>query len=326
MTNIYLVRHAEAEGNLYRRVHGQFESRLTANGLRQVAALERRFAELPVDACYASDLLRTQLTARAVYLPKALPLRLDPGFREIHFGVWEDQPFGWLFRHDPAGMDAFYHDPLHWHVEGGETFEEYTARFLEAMTRAAEANAGKTIAIFTHGAILRGVCLKLFPAAQADQFKNTSVSLLHYDGGAYSFSYLNDSSHLDAPCRKPAGKNQNLWFRPGIPSLPGLELPEHSGTVFTAMLEDSPVGCLCLSACSEDTGQMDYMVLCPEKRGQNLAVQLLGQAVFYFRAQGKRRMVFRLPQNDEAMAALCRRLSLPVDETGVCELDLRLTM
>ena len=29
MTTIYLIRHAEAEGNLYRRVHGWYDSLIT---------------------------------------------------------------------------------------------------------------------------------------------------------------------------------------------------------------------------------------------------------------------------------------------------------
>ena len=39
MTRVYIVRHGEAEGNIYRRIHGQYDSNLTDNGLRQVAAL-----------------------------------------------------------------------------------------------------------------------------------------------------------------------------------------------------------------------------------------------------------------------------------------------
>ena len=42
MTKIYLIRHAEAEGNIYRRMHGQYDSRITPNGMRQIAALEKR--------------------------------------------------------------------------------------------------------------------------------------------------------------------------------------------------------------------------------------------------------------------------------------------
>ena len=40
MTTIYLVRHGEAEGNAFRRIHGQYDSMLTPTGFRQVEALK----------------------------------------------------------------------------------------------------------------------------------------------------------------------------------------------------------------------------------------------------------------------------------------------
>ena len=36
MTTIYLIRHGEAEGNAFRRTHGQYDSILTPNGFRQL--------------------------------------------------------------------------------------------------------------------------------------------------------------------------------------------------------------------------------------------------------------------------------------------------
>ena len=47
MTTIYLIRHAEAEGNVFRRIHGQYDSCVTPNGRRQIAALAQRFAGIP---------------------------------------------------------------------------------------------------------------------------------------------------------------------------------------------------------------------------------------------------------------------------------------
>ena len=94
MTTLYLIRHAEAEGNLYRRIHGWYDALVTPNGLRQIEALEGRFAGVPVDAVYSSDLYRTKTTAKAVYLPKGLSLHTDPGLREVHMGDWEDHPWG----------------------------------------------------------------------------------------------------------------------------------------------------------------------------------------------------------------------------------------
>ncbi|MCM1149955.1 MAG: histidine phosphatase family protein, partial [Butyricicoccus sp.] len=39
MTKIYLIRHAEAEGNIYRRAHGWYDGRVSAKGRRQIDAL-----------------------------------------------------------------------------------------------------------------------------------------------------------------------------------------------------------------------------------------------------------------------------------------------
>ena len=77
MTTIYLIRHAEAEGNLYRRIHGWYDALVTENGLRQIQALEQRFQGEHFDAVWSSDLYRTCTTARAVYEPRGLELRTD---------------------------------------------------------------------------------------------------------------------------------------------------------------------------------------------------------------------------------------------------------
>ena len=52
MTTIYLIRHAEADGNLYRRAHGWYDSVITDRGYRQIAALAKRFASTrPLTRC-----------------------------------------------------------------------------------------------------------------------------------------------------------------------------------------------------------------------------------------------------------------------------------
>ena len=162
MTTIYLIRHAEAEGNVYRRLHGQYNSMITPNGKKQIAALQKRFENVHIDAVYASDLRRTCTTAEAVYLPKNLPLHKEPRFRELHCGVWENHPFGWLDHSDPERNRAFSHDPQHWAVEGSERFETYTGRFLSALDEVARRHDGQTVAIFSHGMVLRGVQQRLF--------------------------------------------------------------------------------------------------------------------------------------------------------------------
>ena len=67
MTTIYLIRHAEAEGNRYRRAHGWYNSTITDRGYHQIAALAKRFADTKFDAVYSSDRFRTMITALAIY-------------------------------------------------------------------------------------------------------------------------------------------------------------------------------------------------------------------------------------------------------------------
>ena len=65
MTKIYLIRHAEAEGNLYRRIQGHWDGSITPLGLQQIDALAQRFRREHIDALYCSDLSRAKQLAQA---------------------------------------------------------------------------------------------------------------------------------------------------------------------------------------------------------------------------------------------------------------------
>ena len=150
MTRLYLIRHAEAEGNIYRMAHGHHNGLITNDrGYQQIDALRERFRDVPIDAVYASDLYRTQITARAIWLPKALPLHLEPSFREIRLGVWEDQTWQELRNRYPEEMDHFSSRLDLWRAEGAETAQQLVDRFIPALRRVAEAHDGGTVAVFS---------------------------------------------------------------------------------------------------------------------------------------------------------------------------------
>ena len=93
MTRIYLVRHAEAEGNLFRLVQGHFNGIITKRGYDQIMALRRRFEGVQIDAVYSSDLFRARTTARAISEPRGLEIRQRRELREMHLGWWEGHPW-----------------------------------------------------------------------------------------------------------------------------------------------------------------------------------------------------------------------------------------
>jgi 2,3-bisphosphoglycerate-dependent phosphoglycerate mutase len=301
MTRIYLVRHAEAEGNAYRRIHGQYDSRITPNGLRQVDALRARFQDIPIDACYASDLNRTCVTARAVYLPKGLELRRDRRLREVNLGRWEDIPFGWLERFEPERMTQFNKEPQLWSVKDSETFPEYTQRFLTALREAAEENDEKTIAVFTHGCVLRGVQYLLSGNEWPPYCDNTAVSLLDYENGAFQIEYLNDSSHLSDEISTFA---RQKWWRAGGDRRDFNMWFETEGETSYAVLRDRRVGHIRVSGrgCEKGELRIENIFLEESHRGRALGAQLLGQAVSLARKMDCGTLVAAVP--DEMRRAL----------------------
>lgn len=214
MTTIYLIRHAEAEGNLYRRLHGQYDSMVTPNGHRQIEALRRRFEDVQIHACYASDLTRACQTAQAICRNHRLRLRREPGFREIQCGVWEDESFGTLEYREPQQMYRFNQDMWTWQVPGSETFAQAVERFIKSLRQVAQTHENQTVAIFTHGAVLRAVQAELFftreAAKRSGHCDNTGVSRVLYQNGEFMLDYLNDNSHLDVSISTLARQS---WWR-----------------------------------------------------------------------------------------------------------------
>ena len=95
-TTVYIIRHAEAEGNVYRRCHGQYNALLTTRAYKQLPYLAKRFEDVPLAAVYSSDLFRARVTAQAVAEPHHLSVETRPVLREIDMGDWEDIPWAEL--------------------------------------------------------------------------------------------------------------------------------------------------------------------------------------------------------------------------------------
>jgi probable phosphoglycerate mutase len=229
MTTIYLVRHAEAEGNLYRRVHGWYNSLITENGFAQIGALEERFRDIEINAVYSSDLYRTMTTARAVYGPKNLPLNTDPGLREMNLGNWEDMTFGFVRRRWPEELDRFNRTDPTWTAPNGENFYQLGERLEQTVRRLAARHPDQTIALFSHGMAIRQLIalVKGLPPEKWDDVPhgdNTAVTCLIWDGERLSIVFEQDNSHLpkeistlarQAWWRKSGkAKDVNLWYWP----------------------------------------------------------------------------------------------------------------
>ena len=118
MTELYLIRHTQAEGNLYRMMQGHWDGDITALGRAENDLLSERFRNIPLDAVYSSDLKRAVLTAEACARGKGIAVQPDRRLRELDLGLWETQFFGNVTSSSPEEVEKFLHSPGEWHVEG----------------------------------------------------------------------------------------------------------------------------------------------------------------------------------------------------------------
>jgi len=230
MGKIYLLRHAEAEGNVYRRCHGQYDSLNTPRAEAQIAAVAKRFKDIPIKAVYTSDLKRARHTAVAIAREHGLPLIYRRDIREIAMGEWEDLPWGLLPREYAEGFEIWEKRPWECDFMGGETSQEVIDRMTSAIKDIASQIGDDAAVVVSHGMAMRLFLCKalswpLEKIKEVGWCDNTAVSLVEVlKDGSMNVVFRNDNSHLSEESstlgkqkwwrpRGAAAQDFNTWFR-----------------------------------------------------------------------------------------------------------------
>jgi len=346
VTEIYLIRHIQAEGNLYVAMQGHWDGDETALGLRQAELLGERFRNVPLDALYSSDLRRARVTAAAIGKHHDLPLRCDRRLREIDMGRWEGRFFADLLHEEPEAIRTFLQDEETWHMDGAERYADVAQRAMAALREIAEQNEGGAVAVVSHGVTIRCV-LKAALGLSWDEMKalpvadNTAVTHLFYEHGAFRADFINDASHLRVLELPPWGKTPLLraeplelkrygdWYadcyadawRTAHGSLRGFEAEpylrsaaEHAGRDPESLLRffcgEEPIGILETDpqrGRNAGYGWVSLLYLRPAYRNRGLGVQILGRAVLRGKAQGLRALRLNAAEKNAPALAFYRK-------------------
>jgi probable phosphoglycerate mutase len=87
LRRLILVRHGQTDGDSATRYHGSADVDLSPEGVEQMKRVRQALREPGFELVVASPLRRAWKSAWLI--GEGAPVRLEDGFREIHFGRWE---------------------------------------------------------------------------------------------------------------------------------------------------------------------------------------------------------------------------------------------
>ena len=322
MTKIFLIRHAEAEGNIYRRANGHYNGLITIRGYKQIERLRARFEDIHIDAVYSSDLSRAVSTATALSEPRDLEINHTEMLREVDLGVWEDMAWGDIEYSYSDMNDKFGSDPALWSVSGSESYEHVKVRMSNFLREAAKRHNGGTIAVFSHGFAIRALICQIEGVPSHETIKipycdNTAVNELTFDNGKFKIVQHGCNKHLDKEHSTMAKQtwwraelkriNENLRFIPlnEVASENLLRIFKakageraHVDMQYAAFLVDEPIGILGIDThrdSKQSVGWISYIHVVPVHRNKTFATQLLGLAVSDFRKLKREKLRIEIP-------------------------------
>lgn len=146
-----LLRHGETE--LGGGLRGSLDDALTELGWAQMRAAVAQGG--PWVRIISSPLQRCARFAQALAAQLDVPLQLEPGLQELHFGDWEGRSAADLMVTDEQGLGLFWADPYAFTPPGGEPVAGFAERVLTAMAHLHQAHAGEHVLLVTHGGVMR---------------------------------------------------------------------------------------------------------------------------------------------------------------------------
>ena len=197
MTEIYIVRHCESLTNRTATFAGVLDVDITAKGRQQLDCLSEFFKDIKLDEVVSSPLIRTKKTAEAVNKYSGAPVILDKRIIEMNVGSLEGKPV--------TDMDdeqaRCWNTAPHLFSTDAECMDDVYLRVTEAFSEIVERNNNKTVAIATHGGVVRNIMRFVKGYApeglkEIDWGDNAGVYHILYSDGKYMIDYESRTDFL----------------------------------------------------------------------------------------------------------------------------------
>jgi alpha-ribazole phosphatase/probable phosphoglycerate mutase len=164
VTRLLLIRHAQPEDEARGRCYGRLDVGLSPTGEEAAERLAERLHDVSLDAVYSSPRRRAVRTAEFLGVPQ-----VDQRFGELDFGELEGRTYDDVERDHPELFRHWMETPTEVRFPGGESWADLRAR-VDAGVEDVLASNGGTIAVVTHGGVVRAVLARVLGLANERVF------------------------------------------------------------------------------------------------------------------------------------------------------------
>jgi alpha-ribazole phosphatase len=154
-TRVIFVRHGEPEPESRGICYGRLDVALSSRGIADSEALAATLAPVPLAAVYTSPRRRARATAEELCAGRSLAPTPDERLCELDFGTFEGRSYRELEREEPEIFRRWMAQPTAVTFAGGESYGDLRARVAEAVVAVRRAHEGDTVAVVTHGGVIR---------------------------------------------------------------------------------------------------------------------------------------------------------------------------
>lgn len=151
-TRLCIIRHGETDWNAQRRIQGQIDIPLNDTGRLQAQAAAQGLADLPFAAIYSSDLQRAHDTATAAAELLKLPVQLEVGLRERHYGEFQGLTQEEIKAR--ADYERYINRDTRFAFGDGESLAGFAERIKNTLNDLAQRHVGENVLVFAHGGVL----------------------------------------------------------------------------------------------------------------------------------------------------------------------------
>ncbi len=207
MTKILLLRHGESVTNKGNKFCGQFDSELSAVGLRQAEeACEYIANNYKIDKIYSSDLTRAVQTVSPAAKRLNIEIIREPKLREINVGTWQNGEIAVIRERFPETFNRYRAGDIFVKIGDAESFNDVYLRAKEALDDIALKHPNATVLVGTHGGVIRMLCENWLNIGDLEMrrnydIKNASITEVEYDGETAKINFISKADYLNIQTR-----------------------------------------------------------------------------------------------------------------------------